>query len=200
MKKSFAVLLTVVVVSLFFHKVVYADSRPLGVTVKAGTLGAGVEASLSISSYLKIRAGANAYNYDYDGKEDEIDYEFDFDLRSFSVLLDWHVFGGAFRLSGGALLNQNEVDMTAESAATFQIGNTTYTLADVGSLTGNFDFDDVAPYAGIGWDFSLGGEGAWKLVCDIGVMFQGSPTVELKGQWASGDGSGVPGGSGQGSE
>jgi hypothetical protein len=180
MKKFFAVLLTSVFVIVLFHGVAYADSGPLGVTAKAGTLGLGVEGNYSIGSYLKIRAGANTYSYDDDGKEDDIDYEFNVDLLTFSALLDWHVFGGAFRLSGGALLNQNEVDMKAELAATFQIGDTTYSLADVGNLTGEIDFNDVAPYAGIGWDFSLGGEGALKLVCDIGVMFQGSPTVDLK--------------------
>ena len=43
-------------------------------------------------------------------------------------------------------------------------------------------FDDVAPYAGIGFDFGLLGKVGLNL--DLGVMFQGDPQVALSSNGA----------------
>ena len=97
-----------------------------------------------IKPKLNGRVGFNAFNYDYDTTEAGIKYDLDFDLLSFSALLDWHPYDGRFRVSGGIVINQNEVDMVAKSAASQTIGKVTYTAAQIGTLKGNIDFNDVA--------------------------------------------------------
>ena len=93
--------------------------------------------------------------------------------------MDWFPFDNAFHMTGGLLVNQNELELTAKTTANYEIGNTTYTAAEVGTLTGELDFNDVAPYIGIGWGNPFGKEGNWSFAIDLGVMFQGSADVDL---------------------
>jgi len=157
----------------------WAESGRFGVAVKASTLGAGVELITRITPNINGRLGGNAFSYDYDGTESNIQYDLELDLRSVSAILDWHPFSGGFRLSGGVLLNNNEVNAVATPTGSYDIGGITYNAAQVGTLSGKIDFNSVAPYAGLGWGNALGKDKRWGLVFDLGVVFQGSPNVNL---------------------
>ena len=147
--------------------------------LKAGLLGPGLEIERSFTDTISIRAGINYFDYDYDGTEDDIDYDFELQLMTFSVFLDWHPFKGSFRLTGGVMYNGNELDAKAKSATTFDIGDNTYPGNQVGTLTGEIDFNDFAPYVGLGWNTAFGKDGHWGFTFELGVMFQGSPTANL---------------------
>jgi hypothetical protein len=67
--------------------------------------------------------------------------------------------------------------MTSKDSQTYEIGGTTYTAAEVGTLTSKTSFASTAPYLGIGYDFSLLGKVGMNL--DIGVLWQGEPDVTL---------------------
>src|SRR5437867_13446194 len=81
----------------------------VGVMLKAGTLGAGVDVSKGISETLAVRLQANALNYNRDITKSDVDYDADIKLKSAGLLLDWHPFSGTFRVSAGAYWNGNEV-------------------------------------------------------------------------------------------
>jgi len=51
----------------------------------------------------------NYLNFDFDVKLSEIDYKMEPDFKNLTLLLDWHPFSGAFRLTGGFSLNDNTV-------------------------------------------------------------------------------------------
>lgn len=156
---------------------------------KVGTAGLGLEFIGSLTQSINGRVGVNYFNYDYSGTESDIDYEFDLNLGSANALLDWHPFNGGFRLSTGFFYNQNEVDARGEPNGSFNIGNTDYPATEVGTLKGNIDFDDFAPYVGIGWGNAVGKNKRLSLVADLGVMFQGTPHASLS---ADGDLASVP--------
>ena len=61
----------------------------------------------------------------------------------------------------------------------FDIGDRTFTVAEVGTLTGDLGFNEVAPYAGIGWGNAVSKDGRWAFMVDVGVLFQGRPDVAL---------------------
>ena len=175
MKKK--VIFPVAFILIMVSSAVYAQNVSLG--LKASTLGAGLEAETSFSDTIGGRIGINYFEYDFNGTKDDIDYDFDVTLFSVSALLDWHPFKGGFRVSGGVLYNGNEIDADARSSATYEIGNSTYSASQVGSLTGEIDFNDIAPYAGVGWDTSFGKSGKFGLLVDAGVLYQGSPEVDF---------------------
>jgi len=147
--------------------------------LKASTLGVGLEAQKTFTDSFGGRIGINYFTYDYDGTKDDIDYNLDLNLLSVSALLDWHPFQGSFRISGGALYNGNDIDLDAKTAATYQIGGITYDASDIGNLTGNVDFNDVAPYLGIGWDTTFGKSRKFGFLLELGAIYQGTPKVDL---------------------
>lgn len=178
MRKSIFILSGILLV-LIPSKWGYAESGRFAVGGKVGTLGLGGEITAGITSNINTRVGINGFSYDYSGTEGDVEYDIDLKLFSASLLLDWHPFGGGFRISGGLLINQNELDTQARPMTSYTIGNTTYTPAQVGTLRGSIDFNDMAPYAGIGWGNAVGKDKKWGVTFDIGVVFQGSPKVSL---------------------
>ena len=58
------------------------------------------------------------------------------------------------------------------------IGDDTFSAADVGTLQSVTSFDSTAPYLGVGYDFEIFGKVALNL--DFGVLWQGEPTVSLE--------------------
>ena len=158
-----------------------------GVNLKAGTLGAGVELSRSFSDKFSVGLGFNAYDYKTTDSASDIDYDFNFDLQSVALLANYHPFGGAFRFTGGALYNNNELKLTGKPTAgsTYTINGVTYTAAQVGTLTGTLVFDKTAPYVGLGWGNRPNGR--LGVSFDIGALYQGSPGLSLSATGALSD-------------
>jgi hypothetical protein len=149
----------------------------LGIAGRASTLGIGAEVSYRASHTVGLRAGGNWLRFTRDGTVDDIDYEITPKLTNATALLDLFPFGGAFHLTGGLMLNDNEGRLDAVLNQPTQIGGTTYTPQQVGSLVGTVRFDDIAPYAGLGF----AGSGAVSFLFDLGVAFSGRPRASLIG-------------------
>jgi hypothetical protein len=159
------------------HSAVASES--LGISAKAGTLGLGAELSVSLLPHTRLRGGYNYLSYSFDSTIDDIDYEFEPEYNAFSLLLDVHPFGGAFFLSGGVYLNNNSVDASGSiNRNSFSSSFPEYAfLADMVSITGDVEFNPVAPYAGFGWRTNSDTSG-WGVAVELGVLFQGTPDVK----------------------
>ena len=156
-----------------------AESGGLAIAGKAGTLGLGGELTTGIASDINARFGLNKLDFDFDEEFDDVEYDVDLDFSSLSALLDWHVFGGSFRVTGGLLSMDHEFDLDGTPTGSEEIGGTVYSAAEIGTLSGNAEIDGVAPYLGIGWGNPLGSSRRWGFYCDLGVAFTDSPDVAL---------------------
>ncbi len=156
--------------------VAIADQN-LWLGVKAGTLGAGVEASWRPIQWLDVRVGVNQFDYDDRGAESGIDYDAELSLDNYYGTANFRFPLSPMRFTAGAYNNGNELTLTSRDAPTFDIGSTVYPGASVGTLTSTASFDSVAPYAGIGFDFDLFDKVGLSL--DLGVLWQGEPDVTL---------------------
>lgn len=145
--------------------------------VKAGTLGLGVEGTWRPLPWFDLRAGLNTFEYDHDGDEAGIDYDATLDLRTTYATANLLLPASPFRLTAGVFNNGNELRLISRDTGPVEVGGTTFSGAEVGTLRGTATFDDVAPYAGIGFDFGLFGKVGLNL--DLGVLFQGAPAVAL---------------------
>ena len=141
-----------------------------------GTLGAGVHAGYDISNDLAIRGLVNYFNLDFDKKKAGNEYKGEVDLRSVGLVLDWHPFWGAFRVSGGAFLNDNRLSASTEGVD-LGIGLGEYDA----DLNFRMDFAKTAPYLGIGWT-SGRGRGGLSFTADIGALIRSAPRVSANGQ------------------
>jgi hypothetical protein len=155
------------------------DSGGLGITGKVGTLGVGGELTTRVISNINARVGINSLETEFDGEIDDVDYDVGVDLLSYTAMLDWHIFDDDFRISAGVILNNNELALDARPSRPVQIGSIWYTPAQVGTLKGGVDFDEIAPYIGVGWGNALDRNKRWGLTCDFGVAFMQSPDVSL---------------------
>jgi hypothetical protein len=156
------------------------DTGRFAVSAKTSTLGLGGEFTTAVTSNINARVGINALDVDFDDQEIEnVDFDLGVDLSSYSALVDWYVFDNSFRLSGGIISMDNEVDLEARPTEDIEIGDVYYTPAEVGTLYGSIESDEVAPYVGIGWGNPLTHSRRWGFTCDFGVAFTSSPDVTI---------------------
>ena len=167
----------VVAIVMLWSSASYAQG--IAVSGRISTLGLGIEVTKSLTETINARVGGNYFSFSSDGTADDIDYERDINLRSALVLADWFPFEGGFRMSGGLLFNGNGIDSTAKPTIEFNIGDIVYPAVQVGTLTGEMSFSEFAPYLGVGWGNAVGEDRKFGFVFDLGIVFQGSPDVDL---------------------
>ena len=146
------------------------------VGLHGGTLGLGVNAGYDFSNDLAIRGLVNYFTLDFDKEKAGNKYEGELDLRSLGLVLDWHPFWGAFRVTGGGFLNRNRLSASTQGVD-LGIGLGTYDA----DLNFQMDFEKAVPYVGIGWT-SGRGRGGLAFTADIGALFRSSPRVSASGQ------------------
>jgi len=153
----------------------------LALGLKAGTLGFGTELTLGLfEEALNLRLGGNYLPLKFSGKIEDVDYEFEINWSSVPILLDWHPFNNNFRISGGMIYNRNRANLDARLNESQKIGDQEYSPEEIGTLSGTADFKNFAPYIGLGFGNAVGGpDTGWNFIFDIGVMFQGTPSISL---------------------
>ena len=167
----FTLIAATALVSLIgFTRPVQADEG-FGIDVKAGTMGVGAEISASLIPHTRLRGGINYLIWEFDSTIDDVDYTFEPEFNSISALFDIHPFGGAFFLSGGVFFNNNEVGVEGRLPpesfpAQYQAFDF---LSDYVSITGDVEFNPVAPYVGLGWRSNSNDTG-WGIGLELGVL------------------------------
>jgi hypothetical protein len=156
-------------------------SADVGVSLKAGTLGAGLDFNVGLTETLNLRLGYSMYDHDDTIDDSDVVYDGEIKLRNASALFDWHVFNGGFRLSFGAVGASTEIDIVGTpTGGTYEIGDEEFSAAEVGSLVGKVEMgNSVAPYVGIGWGNTVDKEDRVTFLFDIGAVYTGSPEVNL---------------------
>jgi hypothetical protein len=142
-------------------------------------LGAGAEVALKINDLFVVRGGISWIGFDADRKIEDIDYSADLEFLNGSLLVDLHPFRNGFRVTGGAYLGENTVDLDGTPSENVKIGGKTYTPAEVGTLEGELDLNTFAPYFGMGWISGHDKAEGIQFHIDAGVKFGGDPSVEL---------------------
>lgn len=145
-----------------------------GLGITGGTLGIGPEVGFR-SGGFGARANATFFSLGRDVESDGVLYDGDLKLRSYGAMLDLYPFGGGFRISPGARITRNRVELIATPTEDVEIGDNTYTPAEIGTISGEVRAKKFAPTLTIGW--TSGGTSGLYFGIDAGAMFQGSPRV-----------------------
>ena len=156
-----------------------ASRADVSLGLRAGTLGLGGELSYAVSQRVALRLGADTYSpKTVTLTQQDIDYDAKAKLRTGSLLIDWFPFANNFRISLGAMVNQNKVTATGKPAGgSFTLNGQTFNAADVGTLSADVTFKRSVPYFGFGYGRPI--NGGLSFISDLGVMFQGSPKATL---------------------
>lgn len=163
-------------------------SRPfsgLGIGVKVGLLGVGVEAATPLSRMLNLRGGANFFSYSDTFTSDGITYDASLRFRSGEASIDWFPWGRGFHISGGALIyNGNQIagSVLVPGGQTFTLNSVTYMSSTTDPVTGagSVTFTKAAPRLTIGWGNMLPRSGRHVSVpFELGFAYVGDPKVAL---------------------
>jgi hypothetical protein len=148
---------------------------------KVGTTGLGAEFSYGITSMFAVRGGYNGGSVSRTLDESDIRYDAAVDFSSILLTADLHPFASGFRLSAGAMINNNKAEALGQpQGGTIIINGVPYPAVAVGSVIGTVEFDRFSPYVGIGWGAApKGGKGLF-FAADLGAVFQ-TPKSTLVG-------------------
>lgn len=160
----------------------------VGVGARAGVNGIGLDLSVGLTKNVNLRLIGTAVDIDSEeesvtvgdsGSEGDIDAELDFDYGASAAIIDWHVFGGGFRVSAGMFKSNSAIDFSGTLQSDIVVDGTTVTTGDLGEITGGVDLaDSYQPYIGLGWGRGAGGDGGLTFMFDVGVALV-DPSVDF---------------------
>ena len=161
-----------------------AHSQGTALSVKASTIGFGIDVTKSISSKLNGRIGASLFSLNHSGEtvaENPVKYDLDIKLQTFSALLDWFPFQSGFFFSAGVVNNSMNVEGTGTAVKDYVFDGEVYTPADIGKLTVETKPSlAFSPYLGLGFGNPVGADKKLGFILEVGVLYIGAPEVTLK--------------------
>ncbi len=157
----------------------------VGIGVKIGLLGPGVEVAVPLARNINVRGGGNFFSYSDSLTTDGIAYKANLRFRSAEASVDWFPWGGGFHISPGALLyNGNQVTGGANvpGGQTFTLNDQTYTSSASDPVTGSgsLTFAKAAPKITVGWgNLVPRGERHYSFPFEAGFAYVGYPKFQL---------------------
>ena len=169
-----------------------AFSQNIGVALRAGTTGAGLQVGYGVHPRLNVRAHYSTFSYSRteiaDG-EPRLEVVADAGIGALSGFVDFHPFANSFRLTAG--IGQNALDVSGTATPLDDVcmgdedgaGNCSgkvFSPAKLGNLTATVKYpSSMHPYVGIGFGSLGNGEGLVTFLFDAGAYFTGAPEIEL---------------------
>jgi ethanolamine utilization microcompartment shell protein EutS len=151
----------------------------IGIGVKFGTLGFGLDITGRVNDWFSVRGTFNAADANDTHEESGVEYETDVAFGASGLLFDFHPWKNNFRLTAGWMHNRTGADLLGTPTENVEIGDTVYTPAEAGTISGDVAFKDSAGYVGFGYGSAARGPGRVRFVLDVGALLQGTGAVTL---------------------
>lgn len=151
-----------------------ASASGIDVGVTAGTMGAGLQLGYTVvPNTFDARLSTGFLSYSTSANSSDMHYTGTLSLKNAALLADYHPFGGAFRVTAGAVINNTGLDLSASPNAgtTYTSNGVTYTAGSGDQMDAKIAFKKVAPYVGIGWGNNDNTAGL-HFTSDVGLMYQ----------------------------
>lgn len=155
------------------------DYQPLSLSAGVGTLGFSGTLGWRFSDHVGIRGGANYLKYDRSDEIEGIRYDSSLRLQSFPLGLDIYPSkSSSFRITVGALFNQNEVGGFVPPGQSVDIDGNTYSDPQL-ALNMKIEQQEISPFIAIGGNIYFDSGKHVALEFEFGVAYTGSPDVTL---------------------
>jgi len=158
----------------------------VGIQIKAGFAGIGIDLATPLTQHLNLRGGGSfaAFNADYD--VDGMRFAGHVDFRSATVNLDWYPSRGGFRISPGITVyngNSFNATLSVPGGQNFDLGDGTYNsspsdpVRGIGSMTFG---RRIAPNFTVGWGNMIPRSGRhFSVPFEIGFQYIGPPRINF---------------------
>lgn len=170
MKKT-AILLPVVAILGCTDTTDQDYSQPIGVGASVSTLGIVVEPTYRIDPKFGIRMPIGFGNANTSTTIDDITYDVDGSTGGIGLLGDYYPTGRAFRISGGVL--KSNMELNGRATGNLNVGSGVYVGVDM--TTTIKPENEILPMVSLGYDAHLGS--GWGLSTDVGAVFAGGYSV-----------------------
>jgi hypothetical protein len=160
-------------------------AQSLGLALRAGLTGPGVEISAAASSRVRVRISASYLSIRTDRQvtRGAIPYRIKGDLAagSASLLVDLDLKAN-IHLSAGLMTLLTGGSVTAAPTGSTDIAGSVVTPQELGSVSVTSKFPDrPAPYLGLGFGSPVG-QSRLSILLDVGVMYAGRPRFSTEAQ------------------
>lgn len=151
-----------------------ADLLPsFEIGVGESILGHTIEGGVRLNDRIGVRGMYGEGSYDFSGSMGDNDFDGTFHMGDTAAFLDLYPFGGALRLSGGAVKLGHAFDASTDGS--FESGGNTYTT----TVDANAKFKrSIAPAGSIGFNKSLFGT-PLSLSADLGAVYTGGVDLTM---------------------
>lgn len=148
-----------------------SHAATFGVTPQVGLAGAGATVQWGFNEYLALSAGYTGLDRSIsDVKTDDATYDADISIKNPQLFVNWAPFGGHFRVSFGAVLQNSSLDLTARGIKS---------EPQVERVDAHVEFaQSVAPALTLGWETPLDKVG-FGYHFSIGAMYAGKPEADV---------------------
>jgi hypothetical protein len=151
----------------------------VAIGVTGGTTGGGAEVQFALGPIFVLRGAVDTLGFDLDERYDDIDYSGRLDFDTLGAFIDLHPLANGFFVSGGAYMGERNIALNATPDGPVTIGGQTYTPSQVGTLSGEIKLQELAPFAGLGYDNTFTRASRWGLRAVVGVAWSDKPEVGL---------------------
>ncbi|HKL88109.1 MAG TPA: hypothetical protein VJ884_03815 [Salinibacter sp.] len=162
-----------------------AHAQRVALGTRASTLGIGADATVGLTSTLNLRVGGSYFPVQRSGvMRTEVDVRYDVTARLAAglLLLDWHPFDNALRLSAGGVYNASRIQGEARPTESHTVQGKTFSPERLGRLDAEASFrNTIAPYVGVGFGNAVRGS-RLDLFFDLGAMYVNRPEVQMSGR------------------
>lgn len=173
-------------------------ANKLAVVLKFGTTGISPELSYRVNSKINVRASFSIFNYKRveilnidtgssnststaPPEKAKMQYDASVKLGNFGILVDFFPFKRrVFALNAGVFYNTTSFSVDLQPKGNLNFNDRIFTPEETGMLGLIIKYPSVAPYFGL----SLGNPNTGKrlkFLFDLGVMYTGSPLIEMHG-------------------
>lgn len=137
------------------------------VFTQVGTNGVGLGYAASVDEDWAVRGVLSGYNQTFTGDIGDFgpgsNLNVKLDLSSAQIVADWYPMGDGFRVSGGAVFNNNKISISGVG----QVDGVATTVNAEVKMS-----DGISPYLGVGYSSKPKYAKGFGVTFDLGVMFQ----------------------------
>jgi hypothetical protein len=162
-----------------------SEHSHVGIGVKGGSEGLGVDVAVPVAPRVNIRVGASTFSLSHDFDSDGINIAATLKLSGVDAHVDLFPFGGGFHLSPGFTLhNGTKVTglATVAGGKSFDLGDESLISNPANPVTGNANvsFKSTAPSLLLGWgNLVPRGSRRWSIQVESGILLSKQPTFGL---------------------
>lgn len=174
--------LTLLLTCVQAHADANDHNQQRGLQLGAGislTEGAGVELRYPLTDNISLRSTWYGFNHSDKERIGSVDFKLDLSFSTAGGFIDfnpgWESLPG-LRVTAGLLLNNDDLRGTGLSRdGYYRIGGHRIPEEMIGELKARARYNRTQPYLGLGYTQTL--SESLSLATELGVLFQGSPTV-----------------------